>query len=93
MLADYRLWLETELRLLSNASNHEYSFGQAAMAKRALERFEQTLRGRVALTFERGRVDAVLTALEELAERETALDPALEALRSDLQTARLQVIG
>ena len=41
MLSDYRTWLESELKLLGNASHHAYSFGQANMAKRALERFDQ----------------------------------------------------
>jgi hypothetical protein len=91
MLADYRHWLETELKLLGNASRHDaYSSGQANMTKRALERFDQELKERVALTLERGRVDAVLTALEQLHERETALDPSLDALRVDLQTALAQ---
>jgi hypothetical protein len=93
MLLDYRHWLETELKLLGNAANHAFSFGQATMAKRALERFDQEIGGRVPLALERGRVDAILTALEEIEERATALDPALEALRVDLQTARTQAAG
>ena len=40
MLLDYRNWLESELKLLGNATHHAYAFGQANMAKRALERFE-----------------------------------------------------
>ena len=40
MLRDYRNWLESELKLLGNASHHAYAFGQANMAKRALERFD-----------------------------------------------------
>jgi hypothetical protein len=40
LLRDYRNWLESELRLLGNASHHAYAFGQANMAKRALERFD-----------------------------------------------------
>ncbi len=40
MLRDYRDWLESELKLLGNASHHAYAFGQANMAKRALERFD-----------------------------------------------------
>jgi hypothetical protein len=87
MIADYRHWLESELLLLGSAGQREYTFGQVAMAKRALERLDQTLGGRIPLALERGRVDAVLTALEQIAERDTALDPALEALRGDLQSA------
>ena len=41
MLRDYRNWLESELKLLGNASHHAYAFGQANMAKRALERFDR----------------------------------------------------
>jgi hypothetical protein len=40
LLRDYRDWLESELKLLGNASHHAYAFGQANMAKRALERFD-----------------------------------------------------
>ena len=90
MLLDYRHWLETELKLLANAGNHAYSFGQATMARRAIERFDQELGGRVPVTFERVRIDGILTALEQLAERATSLDPSLEALRRDLQTALTQ---
>ena len=90
MLSDYRHWLESELKLLGNASHHAYSYGQANMAKRAIERFDQELEGRVAVALERHSIDAVLTALEQLAEDQTALDPALEALRTDLQTALSQ---
>jgi hypothetical protein len=90
MLSDYRHWLESELKLLGNASHHAYSYGQANMAKRAIERFDQELEGRVAVALERHSIDAVLTALEQLSEDQTALDPALEALRTDLQTALSQ---
>jgi hypothetical protein len=87
MLSDYRNWLEAELKLLGNASHHAYSFGQANMAKRALERLDEELAGRVALLLESAEATAVLTALEMLSERETALDPALAALRERLKTA------
>jgi hypothetical protein len=90
VLRDYRTWLESELKLLGNASHHAYSFGQANMAKRALERLELELHGKVALALELPEADAVLTALELLEERDTSLDPALAALRSELQTARSQ---
>jgi hypothetical protein len=88
VLRDYRTWLESELKLLGNASHHAYSLGQANMAKRALERLDQEMRGKVILALEPMRVDAVLTALELLEERDTSLDPALAMLRSELQTAR-----
>ena len=86
MLRDYRDWLESELKLLGNASHHAYSFGQANMAKRAIERLDADLAGKVALTFERADADAVLTALAALDER-GSLDPALARLREMLQTA------
>jgi hypothetical protein len=87
MFADYRHWLEAELKLLDSAGHREYTFGQVAMAKRALERLDQTIGGRVPVVLERGRIDAVLTALEQMAERNTSLDPALDALRGDLRSA------
>jgi hypothetical protein len=88
VLRDYRNWLESELKLLGNASHHAYSFGQANMAKRAIERLDQELHGKVVVALEPSRVDEVLTALELLAERDTSLDPALEALREELQNVR-----
>lgn len=88
MLREYRIWLESELKLLGNASHHAYSFGQANMAKRAIERLDQELHGKIVLAIEPSRVDEVLTAIELLLERNTSLDPALEALREKLQTAR-----
>lgn len=87
MLSDYRHWLEAELKLLGNASHHAYSFGQANMAKRALERLDEELGGRIPVLFERPQAAAVLTALEMPAERDAALEPALERLRDQLRTA------
>ncbi len=49
MLSDYRTWLESELKLLGNASHHAYSFGQANMAKRAIERLDQELANKIPL--------------------------------------------
>jgi predicted enzyme related to lactoylglutathione lyase len=43
MLDDYRTWLESELALLGNASHHAYAFGQANMAKRAIEALDEAL--------------------------------------------------
>jgi hypothetical protein len=88
VLRDYRNWLESELKLLGNASHHAYSFGQANMAKRAVERLDEDLHGKIVVVLELSRVDEILNALELLRERNTSLDPALEALREDLQTAR-----
>jgi hypothetical protein len=87
MLSDYRNWLEAELKLLGNASHHAYSFGQANMAKRAIERLDQELDHRVALVLPRTDVAAVLTELEMLLERDSALPPALAALRDRLKVA------
>jgi len=87
MLSDYRNWLESELKLLGNASHHAYSFGQANMAKRAVERLDQELANRVVLILERRQVDEALTALEMLAERDSALPPPLSSLREDLKAA------
>ncbi len=87
MLSDYRSWLESELKLLGNASHHAYSFGQANMAKRAIERLDEELANRLVLTLERRQVDEALTALEMLAERESTLPPPLASLREELKTA------
>ncbi|MDQ2857727.1 MAG: hypothetical protein M3R53_03620 [Candidatus Eremiobacteraeota bacterium] len=87
MLSDYRFWLESELKLLGNASHHAYSFGQANMAKRAIERLDEELANRLVLTLERRQVDEALTALEMLAERESTLPPPLASLRENLKAA------
>ena len=87
MLRDYRDWLESELKLLGNASHHAYSFGQANMAKRALERLDNELAKQVYVSIERPDLMAALTALEMLLQQNTALDPALVTLRDRIRTA------
>src|SRR5579862_5208252 len=64
VLRDYRDWLESELKLLGNASHHAYSFGQANMAKRALERLDAELAGRVDLLLDTGAAAELLAFLE-----------------------------
>lgn len=83
MLSDYRTWLESELKLLGNASHHAYSFGQANMAKRAIERLDGELQGKVALLIPRAEAAATLAALEAQAAAGD-LPEALAALRSEL---------
>lgn len=87
MLRDYRDWLESELKLLGNASHHAYSFGQANMAKRALERLDAELEKKVYVPIDRPEAMAALSALEMLLEKDTALDPALAAFRDQMRTA------
>ncbi len=87
MLRDYRDWLESELKLLGNASHHAYSFGQANMAKRALERLDDELSKNIYVPVERPDAMAVLTALEMLAQQNTTLDPSLATLRDRIRTA------
>jgi hypothetical protein len=86
MLTDYRTWLESELKLLGNASHHAYSFGQANMAKRAIERFDQEVTGRVALLLPRGEAAGAADALAALAAAGT-LPPELGPLRQGLEAA------
>src|SRR5581483_5532343 len=87
MLRDYRDWLDSELKLLGNASHHAYSFGQANMAKRALERLDDELGKRVFVPLDRGEAMAVLTALEMLVQQQTSLDPSIQVLRDAIRTA------
>ena len=93
MLADYRTWLESELKLLGNASHHAYSFGQANMAKRAIERLDQESDGRVVLELPRDEAAAIATSLELLVEQTSALPPALAGLRDRLRAAFSQAGG
>ena len=87
MLRDYRDWLDSELKLLGNASHHAYSFGQANMAKRALERLDNELAKHVYVSVERPDAMAALTALEMLLQQNTALDPALVTLRDCIRAS------
>ncbi|MGH7659626.1 MAG: hypothetical protein ACRENA_01740 [Vulcanimicrobiaceae bacterium] len=87
MLRDYRDWLDSELKLLGNASHHAYSFGQANMAKRALERLDDELGKRVYVPLDRGEAMTVLTALEMLLQQQTSLDPSIQVLRDTIRTA------
>jgi hypothetical protein len=87
MLSDYRTWLESELKLLGNASHHAYSFGQANMAKRAIERLDQEIGQRVVIALTLPEAAALSTALEMLVEGTSALPPALADLRARLMVA------
>lgn len=86
MLSDYRMWLESELKLLANASHHAYSFGQANMAKRAIERFDQELAGKVAVLLPHEEAADLLAALDR-AVAEGATGPSTEVLRAGLAAA------
>ena len=86
MLSDYRSWLESELKLLGNASHHAYSFGQANMAKRAIERLDGDLQGKVPLVIPRAEAAATFAALEALAAAGDLPEP-LAVLRLELAKA------
>ncbi len=90
MVADYRNWLQSQMRLLAGAGHEPYALGQAHMAQRALERFERAVQGKTVVALEESQTDEILAALELLEERQTSLDPALAALRTDLQSNRSQ---
>lgn len=87
LLTDYRAWLDSELKLLGNASHHAYSFGQANMAKRAIEQLDAELDKTLYVALDPGLARRALTALEMVAQEATALDPALDDLRTALRTA------
>ncbi len=87
MLRDYRDWLESELKLLGNASHHAYSFGQANMAKRALEKLDELLAKQVYVPIDATSARRALTALEMLEQQTTAELPELETLRDAIRTA------
>jgi hypothetical protein len=87
LLKDYRDWLVSELKLLGNASHHAYSFGQANMAKRAIERLDEELARTLFVPVERAEARRVLTALEALGQQTTNLPPELARLRDDITAA------
>src|SRR6202140_2561118 len=86
LLKNYRDSLEAELKLLGNASHHAYSFGQANMAKRAIERLDQELANKIVLAIERSEAAATLAALEALAAAGDH-DASLAVLRKRLADA------
>ena len=90
MLKDYRDWLESELKLLGNASHHAYSFGQANMAKRALERLDEELTRTLYVPIERREARRILTAIEALDQQRTDVPPEFEALREAIKTALVE---
>lgn len=87
MLKDYRDWLESELKLLGNASHHAYSFGQANMAKRAIERLDEELARTLYVPIDRAAARRALTAIEALGQQTTNVPPELAELRDALATA------
>jgi hypothetical protein len=87
VLRDYRDWLRSELQLLGNASHHAYSFGQANMAQRAIEELDKELAQTLYVPIGKAEARRVLTELELLTERDTALTPGLVELRHALQAA------
>ncbi len=92
MLKDYRDWLESELKLLGNASHHAYSFGQANMAKRALERLDAELAQTLYVPLARGDARRVLTAIEALGQQTTSIPAELQIVR-DAITAAMDETG
>jgi len=92
LLKDYRDWLDAELKLLGNASHHAYAFGQANMAKRALERLDNELARTLYVPIDRAAARRILTAIEMQAEATTSAQPELVALR-DAITAALQEVN
>lgn len=89
MLKDYRDWLQSELKLLGNASHHAYSFGQANMAKRAIEKLDEELARNLYVALDRAQARRLLTALEAGGEQSTGMLPELADLR-DAVTAALE---
>lgn len=77
----------SELELLRNASHHAYAFGQANMAQRAIEQLDGELAANLYVPLESGAARRILTALELIGERDTALSPALVELRDAVAAA------
>jgi hypothetical protein len=81
MVRDYRAWLQSELQLLGDASQHAYSLGQANMAKRAIERLDAEIGDRVVLELDPELAESVADALEQLAQVEALPEPLVELLQ------------
>ena len=87
MLKDYRDWLESELKLLGNASHHAYSFGQANMAKRAIERLDDAMARTLYVPLDRAEARRILTAIEAIGQQTTNVPPELDEMRDAIKTA------
>jgi hypothetical protein len=87
LLKDYRDWLESELQLLGNASHHAYSFGQANMAKRAIERLDEELAKTLYVAIGRAEARRVLTAIEALGQQTTSVPVEIDELRDAIKAA------
>jgi hypothetical protein len=81
MVRDYRAWLQSELQLLGDASQHAYSLGQANMAKRAIERLDAEIGDRIVLELDPDLAEGVTDALEQLAQVEALPEPLVELLQ------------
>jgi hypothetical protein len=92
LLRDYRDWLESELKLLGNASHHAYAFGQANMAQRALEKLDAECAATLYIGLDRAAARRILTVIERLAQQSSAEAPELATLR-DAITAALSEAG
>jgi hypothetical protein len=90
LLKDYRDWLESELKLLGNASHHAYAFGQANMAKRALERLDAELARTLYVPLDRAEARRILTAIEAVSQQTTSVPPELETLRNAVNLALVE---
>ncbi len=86
MLDEYRAWLASELALLGNASHHAYAFGQANMAKRAIERLDETLAGRTILVLTGAETAALREALEVRSSDVGEADAILRGIHATLRS-------
>ena len=87
MLRAYRRWLETEQKTLGNAAHHAYSFGQANMAKRAIEQLDRALEGSLVLdTLPLQAAEEALADLQAMGASTPALEALTEALRLALHS-------
>lgn len=87
MLKDYRDWLESELELLGDTSDHAYSSGQANLTKRAIDKLDEELARNLYVAIDHAKARRLLTALEALEERTTSIAPELAELREAITAA------
>jgi len=86
-MLEYRTWLASELALLGNASHHAYSFGQANMAKRAIERLDEILGSHAVLVLDAAETAALREALERRTGDSAETDAALRGIHARLTEA------
>jgi len=76
-----------ELKLLGNASHHAYSFGQANMAKRAIEKLDEELARNLYVALDHAQARGCSPRSKRRTSATTSIPPEFAELRSAITAA------